>query len=243
MQTTNGQAIRAAATVVVLRERAGAGSPDIYMVRRSARSGFMPNALVFPGGKLDAADGPAGSDAAYQAAARRECVEESRIDLGARPLRWFDTWLTPSIEPRRFLARFYLARLDPHEGAGAAADGHETHDGQWAPAREFLDRSLRGELFLPPPTVTVLMRLAESSWLTGLEDAPDYQTAELAAPILPKWVRVPSASDPDDLQDLIVLPHDPEYAQLAGEGAPAPSRAHALPRRFLRQGFGWRLDP
>ena len=56
MQTTNGQAIRAAATVVVLRERAGAGSPDIYMVRRSARSGFMPNALVFPGGKLDAAE-------------------------------------------------------------------------------------------------------------------------------------------------------------------------------------------
>ncbi|MBL8968946.1 MAG: NUDIX domain-containing protein, partial [Myxococcales bacterium] len=129
---------RPAATVILLRAGAGGQPAAIFMLRRSARSPFMPDALVFPGGAVDAADGPAGSDAAYEAAARRECLEEAGVDLGSRPLRWFDTWVTPSAEPRRYEARFFLAELAAEEGAEAAADGHETHEGRWASAAEYL---------------------------------------------------------------------------------------------------------
>lgn len=47
---------RDAATVLVLRERDG--QLEVYCVVRSPRSGFLGGALVFPGGKVDAADAP-----------------------------------------------------------------------------------------------------------------------------------------------------------------------------------------
>ncbi|HEY0138955.1 MAG TPA: hypothetical protein VGB85_32940, partial [Nannocystis sp.] len=56
---------RPAATVVLLRAAASGGPPAIFMLRRSARSPFMPDALVFPGGAVDPGDGPAGSDEAF----------------------------------------------------------------------------------------------------------------------------------------------------------------------------------
>lgn len=52
--------IRPAATVLLLRDRPeGArdrGGWEVFMVRRSKRSGFMADAMVFPGGRVDDAD-------------------------------------------------------------------------------------------------------------------------------------------------------------------------------------------
>ncbi|MGX9357209.1 NUDIX hydrolase [Roseobacteraceae bacterium S113] len=48
-------AIRNAATVIVLRDRATA--PRILMGQRGAQAAFMPSKFVFPGGAVDAADG------------------------------------------------------------------------------------------------------------------------------------------------------------------------------------------
>lgn len=46
-----------AATIVLVREgRQEGGSPEIFFVRRHHRSGFMANAYVFPGGRLEASD-------------------------------------------------------------------------------------------------------------------------------------------------------------------------------------------
>ncbi len=36
--------------------RSGPGGPEVYLTRRAARSRFMPDAFVFPGGAVDAAD-------------------------------------------------------------------------------------------------------------------------------------------------------------------------------------------
>jgi 8-oxo-dGTP pyrophosphatase MutT (NUDIX family) len=47
-------AIRNAATVIVLRNRAS--QPSILMGQRGAKAAFMPNKFVFPGGAVDAAD-------------------------------------------------------------------------------------------------------------------------------------------------------------------------------------------
>ncbi|MCA9705261.1 MAG: NUDIX domain-containing protein, partial [Myxococcales bacterium] len=121
--------IRHAATVVVLRP--SAAGREVYMVRRSAKSPFMPSTLVFPGGRLDPEDGAPEADPTWERAARRESHEEARLRLDDHPLRWFDTWLTPSAESkRRYLARFYLVQLEAGEGAEARADGVETHEGR-----------------------------------------------------------------------------------------------------------------
>ncbi len=95
---------RDAATVLVLRE--GDGAPEVFFVKRSADARFMGNAYVFPGGRLDPADGePAipcdlsadeaarrlGDDdparaLALHIAALRECLEESGIVIATEPV-------------------------------------------------------------------------------------------------------------------------------------------------------------
>lgn len=225
---------RPAATVVLLRDAPG-GDPEVFMLRRSARSPFMPDALVFPGGAVDPGDGPAGSDAAFEAAARRECAEEAGVDLGARPLQWFDTWVTPTAEPRRFEARFYLAQLVAGEGATAAADGHETHEGRWATPTAILAAWDREEVDLPPPTLCTLMRLAD-----GRRDALLCLPADaVRPPILPKG-NLERGPDGEG-RIVVILPHDAAYADAPGDGAPAPARVYDLPTRLARVGKVWRL--
>lgn len=92
--------LRPAATVLVLRS--GPEGPELFMVQRHRRSGFMPSAWVFPGGRVDPGDDlrdhPAvrGGERALQrmglarpqglgflVAAVRETFEESGIWLGS----------------------------------------------------------------------------------------------------------------------------------------------------------------
>lgn len=221
---------RRAATVVVVRP---AGTEvEILMLRRSAKSPFMPSTLVFPGGRLDAHDGAAEDPATWRRAAQRECREEAGVDLEGRALEWFDTWLTPSAEPRRrYHARFFLARLHAGEGAEAAADGHETEDERWATVREHLEAWEAESIDLPPPTLSILLRM--STW-GGVEAVAERATEQDASGvILPKFVF-------DEGTPTIVMPHDPGYDALPGEGAPAPGRVHDFPRRFVRDGNRWR---
>jgi 8-oxo-dGTP pyrophosphatase MutT (NUDIX family) len=76
---------RPAATVMLLRTAAEGIS--VYMTRRSSRSRFMPDAYVFPGGAVDAADGE--PPAAFSVAALRELFEEAGVllarDAGGAP--------------------------------------------------------------------------------------------------------------------------------------------------------------
>ncbi len=81
---------RPAATVIVVRE--GRSAPEILLLKRSRRVGFFPDAWVFPGGRVDAADadvpltgrcrGLPEGDHAFGVAAIRECFEETGVWLG-----------------------------------------------------------------------------------------------------------------------------------------------------------------
>jgi len=207
------------------------------MVRRSAKSPFMPSSLVFPGGRVDDTDGgdalgdrgQAGTDAAFEAAARRECREEASLDLDGVPLVWFDTWCTPSAEPRRYHTRFYLAVLPEGGGAQAQTDEHETHEGRWASAAAHLDAWNREEVDLPPPTLCTLLRLRDQG-LAGLVQLAE--TADVGEAIVPKVIAHANVIT-------IVMPHDPAYATADGEAGPVPSRVHDLPRRFALTGKRW----
>lgn len=216
---------RLAATVVLLRP-AGT-SFECYMLRRSGGSPFMPDSLVFPGGRLDAADGDPRDDATWARAAARECAEEAAVQVDPSSMAWFDTWCTPSGEPRRFLARFFLAVLGAGDGAGAQADGTETTDGRWWTADAALAAWRAGQADLPPPTLCTLLRLSDVG-PEGLRAA----ATELEAPILPKATIAGQEIH-------VVMPHDPEYDTVVGEGAAAPRRARVLPQRFTRREGRW----
>lgn len=198
------------------------------MARRSSKSKFMPDAFVFPGGAVDPGDGEAGSHEAFLAAARRETREEVGIELEGRDLHWFDTWLTPSFEKRRFFARFYVAEIGADEGQDACADEQEVHEGRWGTPGEFLSMWERSEIDLAPPTLCALLRINAVGWrkVTGLADE------ELIQPILPKWTVQES-------RHYIVLPHHPNYAALPGDSGPCPSRVAHLPGQFIRDDKRW----
>ncbi len=66
-----------AATVMLLRD-SDAGV-EVFMLRRTTRATFAGGMYVFPGGKVDEADGP--GDPGYVIAAIRECFEEAGVLL------------------------------------------------------------------------------------------------------------------------------------------------------------------
>jgi 8-oxo-dGTP pyrophosphatase MutT (NUDIX family) len=80
---------RPAATVVIVRDRAGA-MPDLLMMERASTMAFAAGALVFPGGAVDEADhdlaarighGLEADEAAARIAAIRETIEEAGLGI------------------------------------------------------------------------------------------------------------------------------------------------------------------
>lgn len=69
--------IKPAATVMLLRD--GQDGLEVFMLRRTSAAVFASGMYVFPGGKVDAADGD--GDEAFVAAAIRECFEEAGVLL------------------------------------------------------------------------------------------------------------------------------------------------------------------
>ena len=97
-----------AATLVVVREVDGR-PPELLMVERAAGMAFASGALVFPGGRIDAADERlAGTlafpDGAARVAAIRETVEETAIAIGLDP--------TPAPEAALRLQADLIAKRD-----------------------------------------------------------------------------------------------------------------------------------
>jgi len=115
---------RDAASLVLVRD--GSGGPEVLMGRRHSRHAFIPDAFVFPGGKLDAADRrivPAQSATstataatqALEAAAIRETFEETGLllacpgDIGNGVAGTWDEFrklgVVPDAKTLRLLAR------------------------------------------------------------------------------------------------------------------------------------------
>jgi 8-oxo-dGTP pyrophosphatase MutT (NUDIX family) len=81
--TEDKSAIRHAATVIVLRDRAT--NPRVLMGQRGAGAAFMPNKFVFPGGAMDLADASVPLAAPLPEICAERLAEESAPDL-AHPL-------------------------------------------------------------------------------------------------------------------------------------------------------------
>ena len=161
--------LRAAATVIVLRD--SAGGPEVWLMERARTVGFMASAWVFPGGRVDPADAESACTAVpdprvdrhFWAAAARELQEEAGVDFRQNGvwnldgMRVWAHWITPEIEPRRFDTWFFVARLPA--GQTAVADGKEASQGGWFRPAQAAELSAKGELPLSPPTLRTLLEL------------------------------------------------------------------------------------
>jgi 8-oxo-dGTP pyrophosphatase MutT (NUDIX family) len=77
-----------AATLILVRDRPGA-APELLMVERAASMAFAAGALVFPGGRIDAADRRLGAELGIDpaaVAAIRETLEETALAVGLCPV-------------------------------------------------------------------------------------------------------------------------------------------------------------
>ena len=125
------------------------------MARRSSRSGFAPDAYVFPGGTLEPEDG-SGPEGLRNAAVR-ELFEEAGVRLAAGELVAFSHWITPPSEPRRYDTHFFFVQAPADQVA--RADAFETHDGIWISPADALARFRERRFHLVYPTIKHLERL------------------------------------------------------------------------------------
>jgi 8-oxo-dGTP pyrophosphatase MutT (NUDIX family) len=152
------------------------------------------------------------------------------IDTDA--LRYFAHWITPSVEPKRFSAQFFVAELPP--GQTPSFDNRETVDEIWVTPAEALARA--GELRLPPPQVHsfAAMRAAGDDLASLRRSADDRAAAP--HPIMPRMCPLPAGF-------ALLLPWDPDYATAGtGDTAPMPSD-HPLargPSRFILEDATWK---
>ena len=191
---------RPSASVVLLR-RGGKHRDralEVLLLKRAESAKFMPGVWVFPGGGVDAEDGP-GEDG-YRACAVRELEEEAGIGLGAgEELVLFSRWITPEVVSRRFDAWFFLALAPAH--TPPEADGVETTEAGWFEPRAALDAQAGGKLTLAFPTINQLQALLPFE--TAAEAIESYRGRQVE-PILPKVVGTPA-------EHRVVLPGDPDY--------------------------------
>ena len=167
-----------AATVVLLRD--AATGPETLMLRKNSKIAFG-GMWVFPGGRIDAEDRPAGADdeLAARNAAAREAWEEAGARLDPEDLIWFAHWTPPPSTPVRFATWFFAAQAGDE---AVRIDGSEIKAHQWIRPADALAKHAAGEIDLAPPTWVTLSGLSAhrgvESALWGFADRPAriYQT-------------------------------------------------------------------
>jgi 8-oxo-dGTP pyrophosphatase MutT (NUDIX family) len=245
-----------ATTLILLRD--SDEGVQIFCVERNKKSRFLGGAVVFPGGKVDAADGdaawaehttafgaslpPIARDAeqlrALGVAACRETLEEAAIlpldgeplgnddvialrdrvrggasffgevkalgrKLALSELVPFARWVTPTAEPRRYDARFFACKAP--RGQKGAHDDHETTTSFWATPKSILDRFVKREIALAPPT----HRTVEI--ILGLDGADKVLAYARTANLGPVCPALKMQKDAKGETLALVLPGDPEH--------------------------------
>jgi 8-oxo-dGTP pyrophosphatase MutT (NUDIX family) len=152
-----------------LKRRLGESLPPTHaagLFIAAIRETFEEAGLLF--GKLSAGWNPGDARAAVAQGAQFATLME-KIDAAAL-VPWV-RWVTPVISPRRFDARFFLARAPA--GQEPRVDGHEATEGLWISPKDALGQWQADEMLLAPATAKSLDALLA------------YKTVNEASPRLP----------------------------------------------------------
>lgn len=175
---------RMAASVILLRD--APGGLEAFVQHRVNTMDFAAGMVVFPGGRVDAADqdgwdyprellqrhaadwrsSSISADPAVSVnnagtvltAAIREVQEEAGLAIDAADLRPWANWITPVDMPKRFDTYFYVAR--PTAGAEPQHQTTEAWQSLWMPVQGILEAEAAGTLQLMPPTYYLLKEIA-----------------------------------------------------------------------------------
>lgn len=124
-------------------------------------------------------------------------AEGLRFDLSE--LAFFAHWITPTIEPKRFDTRFFVARAPEEQVANH--DQLETTDSIWTPPAEALDRARRADILLAPPTIRTLEQIAA---FESTASALNWAKNVVPPRLIPHF-------HTDNDQTVLLLPGDPLY--------------------------------
>lgn len=142
-------------------------------------------------------------------------------------------WITPSIEPKRFSARFFVCELPIAQEP--SFDNVETVDQAWVRPSDAIARAR--ELALPPPQLRTMHELAEYATIEDVLAAGTARGDE-PHPIMPR-LREPTG----DGSVTLLLPWDPEYiTKGSGDATPmtyTPGWARG-PSRFVMEDRAWK---
>lgn len=239
------------------------------MLRRRRGASFMASAFVFPGGGVDPGESleecaarelfeessvallaprePGAAARAPELPALRSAFAADGVDALTRAgWRWdvgalqpWSHWITPSQEPKRFSAHFFVAALP--DGQVPTFDDVETKEQTWVDPRDAEARA--AELSLPPPQLRTLWELRELRSIEEVFAAGRARAAE-PHPILPRMAPLSAEEQrPGGAPFALLLPWDPEYLT-CGQGEvgamSAPPSWATGPSRFVMEDRAWR---
>ncbi len=254
--------IRDAASVILVRERGGTSQVEIFMLRRHRKSSFMGSAFVFPGGTTDPGETDLRFTAARElfeeagvliadqtipqdtlttwrdalnggTRTLTDMLSEADAAVDAAKLHYFSHWITPSIERKRFSARFFVAALPP--GQTPTFDDRETVEEVWVTPQEALADAR--DMRLPPPQVRTLGDLIEPcrNGLAGVFADADARAGHKHA-LMPRMC-------PLDAGFALLLPWDPDYETRGTGDLLRMPKDHPLavgPSRFILEDTTWK---
>lgn len=87
-----------------------------------------------------------------------EIMEEEDLILDAGQMHYVARWITPPGPPRRFDARFFVARM-PRRQKGEHDDGELVHS-RWLSPKRIIEMEATGEMVLMSPTLRMIRSLA-----------------------------------------------------------------------------------
>lgn len=169
---------RPASTVVLVKQTCD--ELQTLLLLRNAALVFEGGAWVFPGGKVDRGDYPAGVDPDTAAAQQdpailmqaainagiRETREESGLQVDPQQLIHIAHWTTPAGMSRRYATWFFLCPLE--QCPPVVVDDEEILDHQWISPATALAAHGEGRIRLPVPTAHTLKRLLPFTSLQSL---------------------------------------------------------------------------
>lgn len=213
----------------------GVDAADESVDFAAIRELFEEAGVLLCKGQLDAADLRRLRDLACTPVALARLLAAHGLQADPSRLRFWARWVTPSVEPRRFDATFFVAALPA--GQTPEIDGREVIDARWMTPAEALQAHAEGDIRLPPPQIRMLFELAfalnEGDW-----DAALARRLDRSARILPRFARL------DGTRPALLLPWDPDYWTAGtGESHPLPD-GHPWawgPSRFVLEHDSWRL--